>query len=1009
MNDRMTPIPFDKLVQWVLNEYKYEHSIFGIPAGKFYRKTDGKLLNISGKAIKNPLGPAAGPHTQLAQNIIAAYLTGSRYFELKTVQLLDGEDLPVSKPCILAKDEGYNVEWSTELTVPDAYNEYVKAYFMLNVLAKELQLGSRDGFAFNMSVGYDLQGIQSPKIDHFIENQKDASKTAVWKECKAYLLHHIDEFKNVDAAFIDGISPNVCSSITLSTLHGCPRQEIEKIAGYLMGVKKLNVFIKCNPTLLGYEFARKTLDELGYDYLSFDDHHFKEDLQYEDAVPMIKRLQSTANELKLDFGVKLTNTFPVAIKGQELPGDEMYMSGRALYPLTVSLAARLAESFGGDLRISYSGGADYFSIADILGTGIWPVTFATTLLKPGGYARIKQLAETAENLDIPTAFTSVSVSKLKTLADSVKNNAVYQKGFKETENRKLKKTVPLTDCFIAPCKEGCPIGQDAPEYIRLNEEGRYREAFELITSKNPFPFTTGTICSRFCMSKCTRMDYDKPVDIRAAKLTAAKKGCSEIPKAEKPALNSASKAAVIGAGPAGLSAAYFLAKNGVEVTVFEKRERLGGILAYVIPDFRLPEEALSRDLELIKNTGVHFKLGVSGDITVEALKKDGYEYIFIATGAWKPGAAGFETDGGNVCDVLDFLEKFKRGCSNIGKNVAVIGAGNSAMDAARAAKRIPGVEHVTIIYRRTKKLVPADREELNLALEDGVVFKELLAPVSYKNGILKCQMMGLGAPDASGRRSPVPLDGQYDELSADYVITAVGQKTDEGLLRQNGILLDKNGRIMADPQTNETGIANVFVGGDLLRGPATVVEAIADGQKFAKTVLGRENITPKTYELTGFTDQARQLQETAEKKGVLQRSCKGESGKCLECNAVCNICVEVCPNRANVAVKVPGMTCVNQVIHIDGLCNACGNCEAFCPYASAPYMDKFTLYWNEADFDAGENQGFWVSDINTRSVKVRIGNQTINANIDADGNCDCLPKEIAGIIRAVLKDYQYTI
>jgi putative selenate reductase len=1014
MNDRMIPIPFDKLVTWVLSEYEKEHSIFGISAGKFYRKTGGGLLPVPGGTVENPIGPAAGPHTQLAQNIIAAYLAGARYFELKTVQTLDGEDLPVSKPCILARDEGYNVEWSTELTVQDAFNEYVKAYFMLNVLSRELGLGASTGFVFNMSVGYDLTGIRSPKIDAFIEGLKDASETPVWKECTAFLLGHPELFKNIDAAFVGGISPIISASITLSTLHGCPPQEIERIARYLLGEKKLNVLVKCNPTLLGYDFARRTLDALGYDYLSFDDHHFKNDLQYGDAVPMLQRLQAYAGELGLDFGVKLTNTFPVRIENKELPGEEMYMSGRALYPLTVSLAARLAETFGGDLRISYSGGADFFGLGDILKTGIAPVTLATTLLKSGGYARLHQLAELADGLDLPFEFTGVSVSRLKALADNAMKDAVYQKDFKETENRKLSKTVPLTDCFIAPCKTGCPIGQDVPEYIRLYSEGRFAEAFDLITSKNPFPFTTGTICAHPCRSKCTRMDYDQSVDIRAAKLAAAEKGYDAAAVAEKTPVKDGSKAAVTGAvrtaivggGPAGLSAAYFLAESGFDVTVLDKRESIGGLLTHVIPEFRLPAAALARDLALIRKTGVSFRLGV-GDFSIEAMRKEGFKYIFIATGAWKPGEAGFETDGDNVLDVLDFLEKFKNGSAGltVGKHVAVVGAGNSAMDAARAAKRLPGVENVTIVYRRTQKLAPADREELHSALEDGVVFRELLTPASYHNGVLRCRKLTLGAPDASGRRSPVPLEGQFEEIAADTVISAVGQRTDDGPLLRNGIALDKKGRIRANPETNETSLEDVFAGGDLVRGPATVVEAIADGRKFADTVLEREGLEPPALELAWLFNKSKQALEIDAKKGVLERSCKGESGKCLECNTVCNICVEVCPNRANVAVTVGGMRNPNQVLHLDGMCNACGNCEAFCPYESAPYKDKLTLYRTGADFDAGENSGFWVSDADTGRIKARVGDRLYEGTVESAG----LPDDITAIIRTVLREYRHIV
>ena len=731
MNDRMTLIPFDRLVTWVLSEYKNDRSVFGIPEEKFYRAA-GRLIKVPGGTVENPVGPAAGPHTQLAQNIAAAYVAGARYFELKTVQTLDGEDLPVSKPCILARDEGYNVEWSTELTVGDAFNEYVKAYFLLNVLSKELGLGDSAGFTFNMSVGYDLERIRSPKIDGFIENLKDASKTPVWKECRGFLLGNPSLYKNVDAPFIEGISPNICSSITLSTLHGCPPQEIERIARYLLSEKRLNVFVKCNPTLLGYDFARRTLDGLGFDYLAFDDHHFNNDLQYGDAVPMLRRLQDEANAMGLDFGVKLTNTFPVRIEKNELPGEEMYMSGRALYPLTVSLAARLAETFGGDLRISYSGGADFFNLEEILKTGVMPVTLATTLLKPGGYARLRQLAETAERLNLPAGFNGVSIPGLRALADSAVKDALNQKDYKETENRKIHKDVPLTDCFIAPCKSGCPIGQDAPEYIRLFDEGRFKEAFDLITAKNPFPFTTGTICAHPCTTKCTRMDYDRPVDIRAAKLAAAEKGYSEAAAAGKTPAKSSCKIAVIGAGPAGLSAAYFLAGNGLDVTVFDRRDEPGGILAHIIPEFRLPGEALSRDLALIRNSGASFRLGVDG-FSLDALKKEGFKYIFVAIGAWKPGEAGFEADGENVLDVLEFLGKFKDNGDgvSVGKRVAVVGAGNSAMDAARAAMRLPGVDSVTVVYRRTKRLAPADREELKAALEDGGEF-----PGAFNAGVL---------------------------------------------------------------------------------------------------------------------------------------------------------------------------------------------------------------------------------------------------------------------------------
>ena len=186
MGDRMTPIPFSSLMEWIFTEKRNTGTVFGVRK-PFVKKGD-KALGIFGEKIEAPFGAAAGPHTQLAQNLVAAYYSGNRFFELKTVQIIDGEDLPVSKPCILAEDEGYNCEWSTELTVPQAMDEYVKGWIALKVISREFGLGADDGFIFNMSVGYDLDGIKSPKVNSFIDNMMEAKDTPVWKECIGYLL-----------------------------------------------------------------------------------------------------------------------------------------------------------------------------------------------------------------------------------------------------------------------------------------------------------------------------------------------------------------------------------------------------------------------------------------------------------------------------------------------------------------------------------------------------------------------------------------------------------------------------------------------------------------------------------------------------------------------------------------------------------------------------------------------------------------------------------------------------
>jgi len=993
MSDRMRPIPFEKLLNWALTEHKTQSSVFGV-RGAFQKQGDKKLSLFSEK-IDTPFGPAAGPHTQLAQNIIASYVAGSRFFELKTVQTLDGEDLSVAKPCINADDEGYNVEWSTELTVPQAFDEYVKAWFVLKLISRDWNLGSDDGFIFNMSVGYDLKGIQSEKIDTFIEGLKDAKNTAVWNECEEYALSHLLLFNRIDAEYIKQISPKICTSITLSTMHGCPPQEIERISTYLIAKKKLNTFIKCNPTLLGYDFARKTMDALGYGYLVFDDHHFKDDLQFDDAVPMIQRLLKLAQENGLVFGVKLTNTFPVGIGQNELPGDEMYMSGRALFPLTISLADRLCTVFDGKLRISFSGGADIFNIKKLFEMGIWPITLATNVLKPGGYERMLQIARELAACDYKP-FDGVDLNALHALAVDALEDPHYRKQDKPLPSRKLPKEVPLIDCFTAPCRGGCPIEQDIPAYLRLTEKGEYLEALRVITERNPLPFITGTICSHKCMEKCTRNFYETPVDIRAVKLDAAEHAYEQLlQEITKSKATSAAKVAVVGGGAAGLSTAYFLARAGWNVTVFEKSEQLGGIVREVIPAFRISAQAIDSDIELVRAMGAELLTGCE-KTSVEELRGLGFEYVVLAIGAWKAGALHLEY--GEAVNALTFLEQFKRAPQSVklGKNVVIVGGGNTAMDAARAAKRAPGVEKVSLVYRRTKRYMPAIEDELQFAIEDGVGFCELLSPIGVENGILKCYQMVLGERDASGRRSPVHTD-EIVQVLADTVIAAVGDKVDTAFYEANGITVDERGRAKVNPDTLETNFQNVFVVGDGLRGPATVVEAIADATKCAGAITKLRN---HRYEALNINEEP---SEIIAKKGMITTAPCGEGARCLECATICESCVEVCPNRANIAVQVPGNP-MAQIIHVDGMCNECGNCATFCPYESAPYRDKFTLFGSESAFADSENQGFLCLDNERGLFRVRLGGMVNDIILNGE---DELPADILALIRATLEKYEY--
>ncbi|RKY99570.1 MAG: putative selenate reductase subunit YgfK, partial [Ignavibacteriae bacterium] len=795
---------------------------------------------------------------------------------------------------------------------------------------------------------------------------------------------------------INNISPNISNSVTLSTMHGCPPDEIERIVTYLVTEKNLHTYVKLNPTLLGYNFVNETLNTLGYDYIELNPESFNNDLQFSDAVAMIKRLKSLADEKDRSFGVKLSNTLGVANNKKVLPDKEMYLSGRSLFPLTINLAYKLASEFNGELDISFSGGAVAANIKEILNTGIQPVTMVTDLLKPGGYFRFKQIADKTSELDHISE--SLNLEALKELADNSLNDLEYKKDKREVESIKVPVSLTKFDCYIAPCRQACPIHQDVAGYIKLVEEKKYVEALELIYSENPLPHITGYICDHQCQVHCTRWDYDEPVLIRELKKEAALKGYDDYVKIfetyKLPELQD-TRAAIIGAGPSGLSAAYFLVKAGIDVTVFEKEKSAGGIVNNVLPKFRLPQDAIDKDIELIKKLGVKFKFGVDDNFAIDTLKNSGYEYIYISIGAEKPNTFELEEEDEKILNAIEFLRRFRNNEKiKLGKNVAVIGGGNSAMDGARAAKRIGGVENVFIIYRRTKKYMPADLEEFDEAISEGVIFRELLSPVKFNDGNLTLQKMKLSDFGSDGRRKVITLENEYETLQIDTLISAIGEQVDFNILRKNNLLNEGDSKIHTNESTNETNIKNVFIGGDALRGPSTVVEAIADGRKAAEAILEKENLNGKLLQQSEYRVN-RNESDLNKIKGltipVQKDDLTAESTRCLHCDFICNKCVEVCPNRANVLIDSKVLSIqykdIYQVLHIDGLCNECGNCETFCPYEGSPYFDKPTLFWSDQDFSNSSNDGFiLVSSSETISFKIRYNSQEGTITYNEDGS-----------------------
>ncbi len=336
-----------------------------------------------GKKLHTPIGPAAGPHTQMAQNIVFSWLAGSRFIELKTVQILD--ELEIPRPCIYAPNVGYNAEWSQELRIEESIREYAKAWILVHAIQqKNRELWPEFATSFDISVGYDLAGIKSQKMKKFFQAMLNSSSVIeeLLSELPENLREYLDDVE---------IPPQIADSATISTFHGCPADEIEAIAEHLMREYKLHTVIKLNPTLLGFERADRILREkLKYSHLTLSPEAFEKDLQWPQLMEMIPRLQAVAREVGVGFGVKFSNT--LVVESQEPPfprGVERYLSGPPLHVLAVTLASEFAEATGGSVPITFSAGIDAENFPHLAATFLSPITVCTDLLKPKGYGRLK--------------------------------------------------------------------------------------------------------------------------------------------------------------------------------------------------------------------------------------------------------------------------------------------------------------------------------------------------------------------------------------------------------------------------------------------------------------------------------------------------------------------------------------------------------------------------------------------------------------------------------------------
>lgn len=1020
MSDAMRTLPFDALFRWILQEQAENESIFGIHSSLFYRPKKNSVYasEMFGHYLATPIGPAAGPHTQLAQNIVCAWLSGGRFIELKTAQIMD--ELEIPRPCIEMEDEGYNVEWSQELKLDQSANEYITAWVLIHLLHRLLGFEGQDpvGTVFNLSVGYDLAGVQSAPMTRFLDRMENATDEIA--AIRGILQKQFPQFADVE------IPTRIADNVTLSTMHGCPPDEIERIARYLLEERGLHTIVKLNPTLLGKETVMRILhDELGYNEIHIPDAVFEHDLQYGRAVELIRTLDHSAAGRGMVFGIKLSNTLAVANHKSYLPGNEMYMSGRALYPITMNLFRKLAEEFGGDLNVSYSAGADALNVAIILAAGARPVTAASDLLKPGGYSRLLQYLETleAEMRDRQVGslgeLAQDKLANLETAAAEALQNPRYRKSYFRYGPPKVESGLDRFDCITAPCVEQCAVLQDVPAYAWLIAQREYDRALEVILSRNPLPAVTGYVCTHLCQTRCTRNSYDEPVAIRALKRFACEHGSVAMPPADRDdvaprRVASDRKVAVIGSGPSGLAAASFLALNGVQVTIFEAKEMAGGMLA-IAPRFRLPPAVVRADIERITRMGVRIELFHPITAPPEELLKDGFEAVYVACGFQKDARlniAGMEGTG--VLTALDLLHRAARGEQlDLGPRVLVIGGGNTAMDAARTAQRLIG-KPVTVVYRRTEQEMPATEEERAGLFVEGNVLEELASPtrVVLRHGrvaALECVRNVLGDPDPDGRRKPIQLEGSEFTIEADSIILAIGQRPDIAFLDGSSISLHQNGAIAADADTGSAGPGCVYAGGDAVRGPAIIIDACADGRRAAEAICSSFGIQfePMPAHPANLSEkEIRQVKRVRARKEpqhkpkmlplakrdgfalieqtLTERAALNEAARCMQCATFCDKCVEVCPNRANffffvtpMNLTLPLLSCgdgklkaageepfkveqARQIIHIDDFCNECGNCATFCVHHGKPYAEKPRLFLGNDEFELQDDNAFYI-------------------------------------------------
>jgi putative selenate reductase len=624
---------------------------------------------------------------------------------------------------------------------------------------------------------------------------------------------------------------------------------------------------------------------------------------------------------------------------------------------------------------------------------------------------------------------------LRGYAQGVREDWRYRNESFRTDRSKTARKLGLFDCIEAPCVDECPVSQDVPEYMRAVREGRFDDAVEITRADNPVPSILGRVCDHLCENTCVRTHLDQPLAIRDMKRFIMSH--EQWPRVPAQTASIDAKVAIIGAGPAGIAAGQELARSGISVTIFEAHAYAGGMVGGAIPEYRLPQHEIDKDMAILAELGVEVKYNqmAGRDFSLADLRSQGFSKIFVAVGAQLPKYLGVEgEDAEGVLDALSFLRSVREGTPiEVGPRVGVIGAGDTAMDCVRSAWRV-GATDVSLIYRRSTDQMPADPEEIHACIEEGINIVEMTNPDSLHvedgklQGLIATKTEFRGDRDSSGRKIPHDVPDSEFEIPLDTLILAISQHSLLDFFGDETPELTSRGYIEVDPDTFESSVPGIYAGGDVAaHGPSSIVKAAADGKAAAAGIisaLGASGGAPaeslgetrKPVDLPALIQRRarREYRVPAKFTPLTVRNnfnetmlmytpeeAQQEASRCIDCDTICSLCVGVCPNMALMTYQtapfsadLPSFTVRGGVLveagraafHVDqayqiavltDFCNECGNCVTACPTSGKPYLDKPRLYLNQEEFDGESDNAFMVRrDGDTTVVSGRFDGET---------------------------------